>query len=499
MQQIPPALILSILLGYFLCLIGVSYFTSKGAKNSDFFLAGRKSPWYLVAFAMVGTSISGVTFISIPGRVGAAAGSNIAFSYLQLVLGYVLGYVVIALILLPLYYRLNLTSIYGYLEQRLGRMPQKTGSAFFMLSRLVGSSLRMFLMASVLYEFAFKAFGVPFEVTVLVMIMLIWLYTFKGGIKTVIWTDTLQTVFFLAAGFFTVLYIGQSLDLSLWGSFTKIAESEYSKTFFFEGGWSDPNNFFKQFFSGALITIVMTGLDQDMMQKNLTCRNLRDAQKNMFSFSIVIVFVNLLFLSLGAMLYFYATEASVTIPEKTDLLYPTLAFNNFPQIIAILFIVGFISAAYSSADSTLAALTTAFCIDFLDFEKKTATEDLEQSQKKTRMRVHIVFTFLMYLVIVGFNALNSDAIINAVFEIAGYTYGPLLGLFVFGIGTDRHVRQRFVVAICVAAPIISFILNKYSAELLGGFKFGFLILAMNGLLTFLGLWAISYKKQKPGA
>ncbi len=490
-QQLTPTLIIGVIVSYFLVLIGVSYFTGKNADNAKFFLAGRQSPWIVVAIGMIGASLSGVSFISIPGVVGAG-GANQAFSYMQMVFGYLLGYLVIALILLPLYYRLQLTSIYGYLEQRFGFYSYKTGAAYFLLSRVVGASLRLYLVAIVLQRFVMEPFGIPFFVTVLTTIVLIWVYTFRGGINTIIWTDTLQTVCMLTAVVLTIIAIGQALETNIGGMISMIAKSDYSQLFFFKGGWSDPTNFFKQFLSGALITIVMTGLDQDMMQKNLSCRNLGDAQKNMFTFSVVLIFANILFLSLGALLYIYAANVGLEIPERTDQLYPTIALHLSPTV-GVIFILGLIAAAYSSADSALTSLTTSFCIDFLNFEK---SKKKEKEKKATRLKVHIGFSILLFLVILLFNKLNDEAVISKIFELAGYTYGPLLGLFAFGMLTKLQIRDHLIIPVCLAAPLLSFLLNYYSDTLLGGFKLGFLIIALNGLLTFFGLLAISYRDYR---
>ena len=489
-QQLTPTVILGVIALYFIVLIIISVFTGKDAGNDNFFLAGRKSPWFLVAVGMIGASLSGVTFISIPGVVGSG-GLNQAFSYMQVVLGYLLGYLVIALVLLPLYYRLKLTSIYTYLEQRFGFFSYKTGAAYFLLSRTIGASFRLYLVAIVLQKFVMEPFGVRFEVTVISTIILIWIYTFRGGIKTIIWTDTLQTVCMLTAVILTILGIGQALDTSVGGLVELIQQSQYSQVFFFEGGWQDPNNFFKQFLSGALITIVMTGLDQDMMQKNLTCPTIWDAQKNVFTFSIILVFANILFLALGALLYIYAAQVGISIPEKTDQLFPLIALQHLSPAVGIIFVLGLIAAAYSSADSALTALTTSFCVDFLDFEKKEQTDGL----RNTRLIVHIGFSVLLFLVIIAFNAINDDAVITKLFIVAGYTYGPILGLFAFGMLTKLKVRDRFVPAVCLAAPMIAYVLDANS-HLLNGFKFGFLIIALNGLLTFLGLLAISYREYE---
>ncbi len=486
-NQLTPTFILGIIAAYFLLLIIVSYFTGRNAGNAEFFLAGRKSRWYLVAFGMVGASLSGVTFISIPGVVGAD-GANKDFSYMQIVFGYVLGYFVIARVLLPLYYRLNLTTIYGYLEQRLGLHAYKTGAAYFLVSRAIGSAFRLYLMAIVLQEFVLGPFGIPFWATVATTIILIWIYTFKGGINTIVYTDTLQTFCMLAAVILTIFAIGNALETDIGGLVKMVRSSSYSQVFFFEGGWDDPNNFFKQFISGALITIVMTGLDQDMMQKNLTCRNIGEAQKNMYTFSTILVFANILFLTLGALLYIYASNIGLEIPVQTDKLYPTLAMRHLSPFVGILFILGLIAAAYSSADSALTALTTSFCVDFLGFEK---SEVSEASKQRTRFLVHIGVSLALFLIIIIFNAIHNEAVISSLFTAAGYTYGPILGLFAFGLLTRYQVRSVLVVPVCLIAPVLSYFLDKYSGQLFFGFQFGFLIIALNGLITFLGLWAIS--------
>ena len=336
------------------------------------------------------------------------------------------------------------------------------------------------------------AYGIPFELTVISTIALIWIYTFRGGISTIIWTDTLQTICMLTAVVLAILGIGEALNASVGELATMVQESQYSQMFFFEGGWSDPNNFFKQFLSGALITIVMTGLDQDMMQKNLSCPTIGDAQKNMFTFSIILVFANFLFLSLGALLYIYAAQVGIDIPETTDQLFPSIALQHLSPTVGVIFILGLIAAAYSSADSALTALTTSFCVDFLDFEKKEDTAAL----RKTRLYVHVGFSFLLFLVIVGFNAINDTAVITKLFVVAGYTYGPILGLFAFGMFTRLKVRDKFVPVVCILAPVTAFVLDTYSAELFFGFKFGFLTIALNGLLTFFGLMAISYREYE---
>ncbi len=474
-------LVISVITGYFLLLVLISRLTSKGADSATFFTANRQSPWYLVAFGMIGASLSGVTFISVPGEVG-----NSFFSYFQVVLGYLLGYFVIAAVLLPIYYRLKLISIYSYLEQRFGFWSYKTGAFFFLLSRSIQAAFRLFLVASVLQVFLFDQLGVPFWVSVLITIILIWVYTYKGGIKTIVWTDTLQTLFMLTAAVATFVIIMNSMDMSLGEAIKSIRADRMSETFFWD--WNNGKNFFKQFFTGAFIAIVMTGLDQDMMQKNLTCPNLKDAQKNIFGFSVVLVLANLLFLGLGIMLYFYAGQLNMEIPARTDMLFPLIARDHLGIFGGVVFLLGIIAAAYSSADSALTALTTSFCVDFLGFEKKE-----ESVKKPMRIKVHIGFSILLFLVILIFNAINDDSVINSIFRAAGYTYGPLLALFAFGILTKRGVIDKYVLPICVLSPIISYVINENSVNWLNGFQFGFFILVLNGFLTFMGLLAISKK------
>lgn len=502
--SLSPIAIVGIIAVYFAVLVLISFLTSRGGgnENASFFLAGKKSPWPLVALGMVGASLSGVTFISIPGAVGAGGG-NQAFSYMQVVLGYLLGYLFIAIVLLPLYYKLGLTSIYEYLKQRIGLHAYKVGAFYFLLSRVIGASFRLFLVAIVLQEFVTGPLNVPFAVTVAITILLIWLYTFRGGIKTIVYTDTLQTVCMLLAAGLTVYYIGQALETDLSGMVELISNSDYSQMFYFEGGWTDPNNFFKQFFSGALITIVMTGLDQDMMQKNLSMPTFRDAQKNMAAFSFVLIFANLLFLALGALLYIYATSVGIAIPEASDQLYPSIALRHLPAGAGIVFVLGLIAAAYSSADSALTALTTSFCVDFLGMNEPTDEPKDEAAlaeDRKRRLYVHIGFSVLLFAVIVAFKSIGDRAVINSLFKAAGYTYGPLLGLFAFGLFTRLRVREVTLLGntripalllVCLAAPIVSMIVDANSAEWFFGFEFGFLILAFNGLLTFLGLVALS--------
>lgn len=479
-----PTLVLIILLSYFAILITISVVTSKGATSDTFFTANRQSPWYLVAYGMIGASLSGVTFISVPANVG-----NTSFSYFQVVLGYLVGYWVIIAILMPLYYKLNLISIYTYLEQRFDRISYKTGSFFFLLSRSMGSSLRLFLAASVLQLFLFDAWDIPFFVTVVITIFFIWIYTFRGGIKTIVWTDTFQTTFLVLAVVISVVLIAQRLDLGFGSLLSRVFESDYSRIFFFD----DPKStlfFPKQFFGGAFIAITMTGMDQDLMQKNLTCKNLGEAQKNMFWLSSTLVIVNLLFLVLGALLYIYSTEFSIQLPAVSDELFPMLAFNEFGLLAAVLFLLGITASTYASSDSALAALTTSFCIDFLNFKDKP--EVIKQKQKNI---VHVGFSILFLIIILIFKEVNERSLIDAVLMIAGYTYGPLLGLFAFGVFTKRIVNGKLVPIVCLLSPLICYLLVINAPQLFNGYQIGIENLIINGLLTCLGLFLIS-KKEK---
>ena len=485
-----PVLVFSIIAAYFSILVLISWFTSRDSSNATFFTGNRQSPWFVVAFGMIGASLSGVTFISIPGEVGTPI-SGVepqlrAFSYFQIVIGYLLGYFIIARILLPLYYKMNLVSIYTYLARRYGKRTYKTGSLFFLLSQTMGAALRLFLVAGVLQIAFFDSVGVPFIVTVTITLALIWVYTYRSGIKTIVYTDTMQTLFMILAVGVTIWYLVRELDLSF-ADYTRLIEDhEYSKIFFWD--WKSSRYFWKQFFAGAFIVVVMTGLDQNMMQKNLTCRNLKEAQKNMYWFSAILVPVNFLFLCLGMLLYIYAQRNGISLPERSDDLYPILALNHFTIFIGIVFLLGIIAAAFSSADSALTALTTAFCVDFMNLEEKT-----EQQQKMTRLRVHIGFSFILFLVIVIFRIINDDSVISAVFTVAGYTYGPLLGLFSFGLFTKRQVIDKYVPVIAVLSPVLTYIISLNSQALFWGYQFGFEVLILNGLLMFLGLLLITKK------
>lgn len=479
-----PHLILSIFLGYTVLLFIITWLTSRRSNNEGYFTGNKKSPWFVVAYGMIGASLSGVTFMSVPGLVGTQQ-----FTYLGLVFGFLIGYTVIATILLPLYYRLNLTSIYSYLNQRFGFWSYKTGAFYFLLSRIIGASFRMFLVVNVLQVFVFDRWGVPFGVVVAIFILLIILYTFEGGVKTIIWTDTLQTTFMLLGVVFSIYIISKELGLGLGDIFSKISDAGYTKIV--ETDWHSKNFFLKQFISGAFIAIVMTGLDQEMMQKNISCKNLKEAQKNMFTFSGILVIVNIMFLTLGAVLYMYASSKGIEIPKKTDNLFPVIAFNYLSPIAGIMFMVGLVSAAYPSADGALTALTTSFCVDFLGFKDKSKLND--KQKKKVRYIVHISFAAILFLVIIIFRALNNEAVVNAIYTAAGYTYGPLLGLFSFGLFTKFSVKDRYVWIVAILSPVICYILSLNSELLFNGYKFGFELLIMNGFLTFTGLFILRKK------
>lgn len=477
-----PSIILVAFLAYTLLLFGVTWITARRATNRAFYIGNKSSPWFVVSYGMIGASLSGVTFMSVPGWVGETQ-----FTYFLVVLGYLLGYAVIATVLLPLYYRLNLTSIYSYLESRFGAWSYRTGAFYFLLSRTIGASFRMFLVVNVLQVFVFDAWNIPFGLTVLIFIILILLYTFKGGIKTIIWTDTVQTTFMLLAVIISVYIISRSLDLNLIDLFRKAGDEGYTRLF--NSDWSDRRFFLKQFLSGMFITIVMTGLDQEMMQKNLSCRSLRDAQKNMFTFSGVLVLVNFIFLFLGATLYLFASTKGINLPGRSDDLFPLIAINHLGPVAALVFVIGLISAAYPSADGALTSLTTSFCIDFLGLPQKSGMD--EKRKERIRYLVHISFAFLLLAVIVLFRAINDRAVIDKLFTVAGYTYGPLLGLYAFGLFTRRQVRDRLVPVIALVSPVICYFLSTYSVLIFGGYKFGFELLILNGFITFAGLLLVS--------
>lgn len=489
-----PFAILLLIVVYFGMLFLISHFTSK--KNSDneaFFKANKNSKWYLVAFGMIGTALSGVTFISVPGEVG---NPDNQFKYFQFVLGNAIGFLIIAKVLLPLYYRMNLTSIYGYIEKRLGTVSYKTAAFIFLLSRTIGSSFRLYLVVIVLQRYVFDYYHIPFALTVLISLGLIFAYTYRGGLKTIIITDTLQTFFLVSSVFLTIFFVCDSLNLSVFEAFEQVKNSNYSKVFFFED-YLKGTYFWKQILGGIFVTIAMVGLDQDLMQKNLSCKNIGDAQKNMYTFTGIFVLINIFFLSVGALLYMYAAKNNIAVPAdlitgkpRTDLLFPEIAFNHLSLIPSVVFLLGLTAATFATTDSALTALTTSFCVDFLGMDK---TENQNKPNiVRTRHGVHIAFSFLMFLVIVAFNAINDASVVSMIFKIASYTYGPLLGLYAFGLFVKtKTVHDKWVPCICVLSPAICFLISKNSALLFGDYVFDNELIIVNGLITFLGLMAIS--------
>ncbi|MDA8937801.1 sodium:solute symporter [Flavobacteriaceae bacterium] len=482
------SIIILVIILYFFGLFVISSLTTGNNDNTTFFSANKESPWYLVAFGMVGASLSGITFISVPGDVGSTQ-----FTYFQVVLGYLFGYFVVALLLLPIYYKLNLTSIYEYLKVRFGTISHKTGAFFFFVSRITGASFRLYLVAIVLQQFVFNELNIPFEITVVISVSLIWIYTFRGGIKTIVWTDTLQTTFMLISVLLSIYLISKSLDWSFTDFINSDELKSYSKVFVTES-LLEKNHFYKSFIGGMFITICMTGLDQDMMQKNLTCKSLKDAQKNMIIFSIVLVIVTFLFLLLGALLFIYSSRFNIIIPElngsvNTDLLFPEIALNSgLGSLIGITFLLGLIAAAYSSADSALTSLTTSYCVDFIDLKNKSI-----EYQIKVRKRTHIVMSFVLIIVIIIFKNYLTTSVLDGLLILAGYTYGPLLGLFAFGIFTNYKIHDKYVWIVTSLSVLIMIFIGNLDPSYLGGYKIGYELLPLNGLLTFIGLILIRRK------
>ncbi|MCH2230614.1 MAG: sodium:solute symporter [Crocinitomicaceae bacterium] len=509
-------LIVTVLIAYFIVLVAISYVTSRKATNDSFFLGERKSPWYIVSFGMIGASLSGVTFISVPGWVGNESNQ---FSYMQAVLGYLVGYFIVAYVLLPIYYRLNLTSIYEYLKQRFGFWSYKTGAFFFLVSRIIGASVRLLLVANVLQSILFDDWGIPFEVTVIISVLLIWIYTNKGGIKTIVWTDTLQTAFMLGSVFLTVWFISDALDLSGEnGLVNTVSESGYAKVFFFDDFMSN-NHFLKHFLGGMFITIGMTGLDQDMMQKNLSCKSIKDAQKNMISMAAILVVVNLIFLVLGVLLYIYAYKNAIDF-AKPDLLFSAVALSDGAgQFIGVLFLLGLIAAAYSSADSALTSLTTSFSVDFLNINEKdkqlpigegndVLSENTLQGidRERTRKMVHIAMSVGIILVVILLKYTTTDSAIGLLMKFAGFTYGPLIGIFFFGILSRRKINDHLVPFLCLISIVATFLLWYFSCGapgvekgmpgIFGMYKFGFEIIILNALITFILMILLSAIKKQ---
>lgn len=484
-----PSILLSFIIGYFLVLILISYFTSrKSSDNDTFFVANRNSKWYLVAFGMIGTALSGVTFISVPGKVGVDQ-----FGYFQFVLGNAAGFIIIATVLLPLYYRMKLTSIYSYIEHALGTWSYKTAAGIFLISRTIGSSFRLYLVVIVLQKFIFDSYGVPFAVTVLICLVLIWSYTFKGGLKTIIITDSLQTFFLVLSVFLSIFFICRSVNMSIFQAAEAIKNSSYSQIFYLNDFMSSKLHLSKQFLGGLFITVGMTGLDQDLMQKNLSLKNIKEAQKNMFSFTGIFVVINIFFLSVGALLYIYATQNGIKV-AKTDYLYPTIALNYLGVVPAIVFMLGLTAATFATTDSALTALTTSFCVDFLNFNKRGDINS--KKMVNVRHAVHIGFSVLMLFTIVLFNTVNNDAVVGAIFKVASYTYGPLLGLYSFGLFVkSRRVNDKLTPFICLISPAACYFLSVHSAEWLGGYVFDNELIIVNGLITFVGLLLFSRKAE----
>jgi SSS family transporter len=498
-------LLFSFVIGYFLLLLIVAYYTSRNSNNDSFFIGNRNSNWMLVAFGMIGTSLSGVTFVSVPGTVGGSG-----FAYFQVVIGYLIGYMIIAFVLLPLYYKLNLTSIYNYLQHRFGMVSYKTGSLFFIISRTLGATARLFLVINVLQIFILERMGVPFAVTTFIILLMILLYTFEGGVKTIVFTDTLQTTFMLLGLVVCIVYIMSNVGHSVGSALGALSEKGLTRIF--NTDVNSSSFFLKHILGGVFITVAMTGLDQEMMQKNISVRNLKDSQKNMITFSVTMLVVNFLFLLLGGLLYLYASLKGMNITG--DDLFPTIALNYMPTAVAIIFIIGLISALFPSADGALTALTSSFCIDILGLKRREEWD--EKKRKRIRLTVHFTFAFIFFIAVMGFKLMDNKSIIDVILKVAGFTYGPLLGLFSFGILTKKIINDRLALYVCLAAPLIILGLDminniewyqkqlkfegewvmqlkEFSKSFFGSFKIGYELLIYNGILTFLGLLAISKK------
>lgn len=478
-------IILSIIAIYFGILLLIAWITGrKSTSNDAFFLGNRKSPWYIVSIGMIGTSLSGVTFVSVPGMV-----RSIDMTYMQTVFGFFFGYILIAKVLLPLYYKLKLTSIYSYLGDRIGKRSYKTGASFFLLSKIVGAAARLYLVVLILQHYVFSTWNIPFWVTVIISIFLVWLYTYRSGIKTIIWTDTLQALCLVAMLVVIIWKVKDAMDLDMGGMVQTLTENPHFRIFEFND-WHSTQHFVKQFFSGIFITIVMTGLDQDMMQKNLSCKSLKDAQKNMYTYGFAFTPVNFLFLALGVLLLSLASQKNIELPALNDDILPMFCTSGIlGHSILFFFTIGIIAAAFSSADSALTALTTSFCVDILGVEKEEANK-----AKRTRLMVHLLISALFAIIILIFKAVNSRSVIDAIYMIASYTYGPLLGLFVFGLFTKKQPRDKYVPYICILSPLICFA-TDYLVKQHTGYAFGYEMLMLNGAITFFGLWAASVKHK----
>jgi Na+/proline symporter len=481
-----PALLLAIVFGYFLVLLGIAWYTSRGAGEHSFYSGDKKSLWYVVAFGMIGTSLSGVTFISVPGYVDAKA-----WTYFQLVFGFAIGYWIVAGVLLPLYYRMQLTSIYSYLRERFGLHSYRTGASFFILSRLAGATIRIFVVLNVIQLFVLNAMGIPFELTATAVMLMIVLYTLNGGVKTIVWTDTLQTLFMLGALIGTILYITGTNGMGDWLSALKANGSMR----ILDLDWRSDSFFLKQVLAGIFITIAMTGLDQEMMQKNLSVSTVEGSKKNMRTFSVILLGVNLLFLLLGSLLFLYMHREAIAMPAHSDDVFPTLALQHFPPWLGLLFIIGLISALFPSADGALTALTASTCIDLIGIRDRGWGE---ARQKRVRQRIHLGMAVLFLVFILYFHWLATPTVIKTLFDIAGFTYGPLLGLFAFGIFFNSRPQEKWVPWVCITAPILTYFLRLYSQQLLFGYKMGFEVLLVVAGLTMLGLWAVTPRKEPTG-
>lgn len=482
-----PLLVLITMAGYFALLFFIAYLTGRKTDNQGFFVGNRKSPWYMVAIAMVGSSISGVTFISVPGWV-----ADTGFSYLQMVFGFVVGQIIIAFVLIPLFYRMGLVSIYEYLERRFGLKAYRTGAWFFFISKMLGAAVRLFLVCVVLQLLLFDPLELPFFLNVIFTMLLVWLYTYRGGVKSLIWTDSLKTFCLLMSVGLCIYYIASDLDLSLSAMVSSVVEHDYSRIFFFDD-INDKRFFFKQFFAGLFTVIAMVGLDQDMMQRTLSCKNFKDAQKNLVTSGVAQIFIISLFLILGVLLYMFIDSSGISVPEKSDQLFPMVATQGYlPTVVGVLFIIGLISAAYSAAGSALTALTTSFTVDILDGIR----DDDEQRLARVRKRVHIAMAVVMGVVIYVFNMLNNTSVIDAVYILASYTYGPILGLFVFGIFTKRRVRDRYIPIVALISPLLCYILQANSESWFGGYKFSYELLIFNALFTYIGLCILIRKGRE---
>lgn len=493
-----PSAILILIIIYFGVLFFISHYVSRNdSGNEAFFKANKNSKWYLVAFGMIGTALSGVTFISVPGEVGAQSGEQ--FKYFQFVLGNAIGFIIITKLLLPLYYRMNLTSIYSYIEKRMGNYSYKTAASIFLISRTVSSAFRLYLVVIVLQRFVFDFYNIPFAVTVLISLLLIYSYTYRGGLKTIIITDTLQTFFLVTSVFLTIYFICDSLDLSAIEAFTAVKDSSYSKVFFFDDFMTSKYHFAKQILGGMFVTIAMVGLDQDLMQKNLSCKNIKEAQKNMLSFTAIFVIINIFFLSVGALLYIYANKNGIAIPidavtnkPRTDLLFPEIALNHLSIVPSIVFLLGLIAATFATTDSALTALTTSFCVDFLAMDKEENMAN--KNNIRNRHLVHLAFSAILFVVILVFNSINDSSVVGMIFKVASYTYGPLLGLYAFGLfQKSKIVKDKLVPIICLLAPFFTYLINENSKVIFNGYVFDNELIIINGMLTYIGLYLTSSK------